>query len=170
MPLVTELLALPEFLASGFLPNRATATLDFVVVAMVLVLIALAVSIRQIRNAKNPRLHRLIQLVTAGVLLLTLVVFEVDMQFLTDWRELAEPSPYFDSGVVNWALWIHLMFAIPTPLVWAGVIWFGLSRFKESFEAGDYNRVHRFWGRIASGLMVMTAITGWVFYYLAFVA
>lgn len=137
---------------------------------MVLVLIALAVSVHQIRNKKNPQLHRLIQIITAIVLLLTLVVFEVDMQFLTDWRELAKPSPYYESGVVNWSLWIHLMFAIPTPFVWAGVIWFGLSRFGESFQVGKFNQSHRVWGRIAAGLMVMTALTGWVFYYLAFVA
>lgn len=156
-------------LAAGFLPNRASGTLDFVVVAMVLVLAALGFSIYQVRNKKNPQLHRLVQLVTAIVLLVTLVGFEVDIR-LNGWREMAEPSPYYDSGVVSWSLWIHLMFAIPTPFIWAGVIGFGMSRFRASFQAGEFNRVHRIWGRVAAAFMVMTAITGWIFYYLAFVA
>ncbi len=156
-------------LAAGFLPNRASATLDFVVVAMVLVLIALGLSVYQVRKKQNPKLHRSIQLITAIVLLITLIGFEVDIR-MNGWREMAKPSPYFESGVVNWSLWIHLMFAIPTPFVWGGVIWFGLSRFRTSFQVGEYNRRHRIWGRVAAVFMVMTAVTGWIFYYLAFVA
>lgn len=156
-------------LAAGFLPNRASGTLDFVVVAMVLVLVAMGFSIYQVRSKNNPRLHRMVQLVTAIVLLITLVGFEVDIR-INGWREMAEASPYYDSGVVGWSLAIHLMFAIPTPFIWAGVIGFGLSRFRESFQAGEFNRIHRIWGRAAAFFMAMTAVTGWVFYYLAFVA
>lgn len=158
-----------NLLAAGFLPNRASGTLDFVVVAMVLVLLALGFSIYQVRVKKNPKLHRAIQLITAAILLVTLIGFEVDIR-MNGWREMAKASPYFESGVVSWSLWIHLMFAIPTPFVWAGVIWFGLTRFRSSFQAGDYNRRHRMWGRIGAVFMLMTAVTGWVFYYLAFVA
>lgn len=143
--------------------------LDFVVVAMVLVLVALGYSVFQVRKKKNAKLHRTVQLVTAVVLLVTLIAFEVHVR-MTDWRSLAEPSPYFESGLVDWSLWIHLLFAIPTPVVWGVVIGFGLSRFKKSFEVGRFNQTHRFWGRVAAGMMGMTAVTGWVFYYLAFVA
>lgn len=136
---------------------------------MLLVLLILAFSVYLVRAKQNYKLHRLIQLVTASVLLVTLVVFEVDIR-INGWRDLAEASPYFESGVVDWSLWIHLMFAIPTPIVWGAVIWFGLAKFKESFHAGDFNRVHRFWGWIATALMAGTAVTGWIFYYLAFVA
>lgn len=172
VPYYCQVIVFTEFstiLAAGFLPNRAGGTLDFVVLAMVLVLLAMGFSIYQVRVKKNPRLHRLLQVVTAIVLLVTLVGFEVDIR-LNGWREMAEESPFYDSGLVGWSLVIHLIFAIPTPFIWAGVIGFGLSRFRESFQAGEYNRVHRFWGRVAAAFMIMTAVTGWIFYYLAFVA
>ncbi len=168
-----RLIVLSEFhclLANGFLPNRATWMLDFVALAMVGVLLALSFSIFQVHSRNNPKAHRTIQLGTAMVLLVALVAFEVDMQYLTDWRELAKPSPFYESGVVSIVLWIHLAFAIPTPFVWGGVIGFAVLRFRGGFQAGDFNKSHRTWGWIASLFMAMTSLTGWVFYWLAFVA
>ena len=144
--------------------------LDFVTLTMAGVLLALAFSIFQVRNRKNYDAHSKLQLGTAIVLLVALVAFEVDMQFLTDWRKLAEPSPFYDSGTVSTALAIHLLFAIPTPFVWAGVIWFAMARFRDGYQVGAFNKTHRTWGWIATTLMSMTSLTGWVFYYLAFVA
>ena len=161
---------LPCLLANGFLPNRANGTLDFVALAMAGVLLTLAFSIFQVRRRKQPQTHKALQLGTAAVLLVTLLVFEIDMQYVTDWRALAQPSPYFDSGVVTAVLWIHLLFAIPTPFVWGGVIWFALVRFRNGYQAGAFNKTHRTWGWIAAILMSLTSLTGWVFYYLAFVA
>lgn len=144
--------------------------LDFVAVAMLGVCLVLTYSIYQIRVKKNLPLHRTIQIATAIVLVFALTGFEIDVRFITKWRELAEPSPYYASGFVNGCLWFHLLFAIPTPFVWATVIVMGLRRFKTGFNQGDYNRIHRISGRIAAAMMFMTAITGWVFYYVAFVA
>lgn len=144
--------------------------LDFVAVAMLLVCVVLVFSIYQVRNKKNPRLHRLIQIVTAIVLTGAVIAFEVDVRFFTDWRTLAEPSPYYESGLVSWMLVIHLLFAVPTPIVWVVVIFMALKRFRESFSQETFNRIHRISGWVAATFMLMTAVTGWVFYYLAFVA
>ena len=92
------------------------------------------------------------------------------MRFFTDWRECARLSPHYDSGVVDWSLVIHLIFAIPTPFVWGFVIVLATKRFRNGFEQGEFNRFHRISGRIAAAMMLATAVTGWVFYYLAFVA
>jgi hypothetical protein len=62
------------------------------------------------------------------------------------------------------------MFAIPTPFVWGAVVWSATGRFRQSFQQGEYNRWHRISGRVAAGMMFMTAVTGWIFYYVAFVA
>ena len=144
--------------------------LDFVAMAMLGVVVVLTISIFQIRVKKRAVLHRNIQITTAIVLTIALVAFEVDVRFITAWRELAEVSPYFASGVVDRWLKIHLAFAIPTPLVWCYVIVMGLRKFKTGFHQGKYNRTHRILGRVAAGFMFMTAITGWIFYYVAFVA
>lgn len=144
--------------------------LDFVVVAMLGVTLVLGYSIYQIRVKKNPIWHRNIQIATAIVLTVALVAFEIDVRFFTDWRELADHSPFYESGFTDWCLWVHLLFAIPTPIVWAVVIFMGLRRFRTGFSQGEYNRVHRISGRVAAAFMVLTAVTGWVFYYVAFVA
>ena len=144
--------------------------LDFVVVAMLGVTVVLAYSIYLIRVKKKPRLHRNIQIATAIVLTVALVAFEIDVRFFTDWRELASSSPYYEAGIADWCLLVHLLFAIPTPVVWGIVIFMGLRRFKTGFVQGDFNRFHRISGRVAAGFMVLTAITGWIFYYVAFVA
>ena len=157
-------------IANGFLPTRGSVMLDFVSIVMLAEAVVLCFSIYQVRFLKNYNLHRAIQVTTALVLVLALIAFEIDVRFFTDWRKLAMPSPYFESGTVHLWLWIHLAFAIPTPFIWGLVIWLALSRFKESFSADDFNRFHRISGRIAAAFMLATAITGWIFYWLAFVA
>ena len=86
-----------------------------------------------------------------------------------DWRQLAEASPYYESGVVDYALWIHLAFAVPTPLLWIFVIVQALRRFPKPANASEYSARHILWGRVAAGAMLLTAATGWAFYWLAFV-
>ena len=146
--------------------------LDFVAVAMLGVFVILTYSIYLIRYQKNAVLHRNIQIATAIVLTLALVAFEVDVRFITNWRALAESSAYFDSGIVGRWLFIHLLFAIPTPIIWAIVIFMALKKFKHGFQSSDpnYNKLHRISGRIAAAFMYLTATTGLIFYYLAFVA
>ncbi len=144
--------------------------LDFVALAMLGVTLVLIYSVYQIRIRKRPRLHRNIQISTAIVLTITLIAFEVDVRFISAWRDLAVASPYYASGQVGWWLMIHLVFAIPTPFVWGYVIVMGMRKFKSGFNQGTYNRTHRILGRIAAGSMFLTAITGWIFYYVAFVA
>ena len=161
---------LPNILANGFLPTRASWMLDFVAVAMLGLVVVLTISIYQIRSRKRAVLHRNIQITTAIILTIALVAFEVDVRFITAWRELAKFSPYYASGLVDRWLMIHLVFAIPTPLVWGYVIVMGLRKFKTGFQQGRYNRTHRILGRVAAGFMFMTAITGWIFYFVAFVA
>jgi len=144
--------------------------LDFVAIAMLGVAIVLTYSIYQIRVKKRPVRHRNLQVATAIVLLLALIAFEVDVRFITKWRLLAESSPFYEPGTVSLWLTIHLLFAIPTPFIWGVVIFMGLKHFKSGFNQGKYNRTHRISGRIAAAFMFLTAITGWIFYYLAFVA
>ena len=173
---MTELMAvsmknsLGGLLASvGFLPSRGSLMLDTVVCAMFLVLLVLGFSVYLVRFRRAYRIHRAVQITLAIVLVVTVIAFEIDMRFFTDWRSAAEQSPYFASGLVNLSLWIHLLFAIPTPFIWAYVLCGALRRFRP-LEPNAYRRFHRTWGWIASLAMLMTALTGWIFYYLAFIA
>ena len=75
--------------------------LDVVVIAMLAVTIALAISISAARFGKRYRLHRAIQIGLTICLAVTLIAFEADMRFVTDWRALAAGSPWFERGTFS---------------------------------------------------------------------
>ena len=143
--------------------------LDTIFLAMFALVLVMLVSIGIVRFAKRYELHRKIQTTLAVVLLVAIVGFEIEMRFFVDWRELALASPFYESGTVDWLLLIHLCFAIPTPVVWAMLIWRAYRHYDHQ-HLHQHAAWHRCWGRIAAGLMVMTAVTGCAFYWLAFVA
>ena len=158
---------------NGFLPTRGTLMLDLVFVAMIAVVPILAVSVYLVKFRHKYELHKQIQVVLGVVLLLTVIAFELDMRFGDGWKDFAAASPHYDDD--NWSLvWyslcVHLCFAVPTPLLWIFVIARALRRFPSPPTPGEHSRSHIFWARLASCGICLTAVTGWVFYYLAFIA
>ena len=157
----------------GFLPTRGSVMLDLVFVAMIGVVPILAVSVYLVKFRQKYNLHKQIQVVLGVVLLLTVTAFELDLQVFTDWKELAADSPYFhpdEWSLVWYSLIVHLCFAVPTPLLWIYVIVRALRKFPNPPTPGEHSRSHIFWARLASCGICLTAVTGWVFYYLAFIA
>ncbi|MEX0587070.1 MAG: DUF420 domain-containing protein [Pirellulales bacterium] len=153
----------------GFLNTRASVMLDVVFLAMFVVLPVLAWSIWLVKVRRNYALHKRVQLALGLVLLVAVTLFEVDMQFITQWELRAKPSPYFATWVYP-SLYVHLAFAIPTALLWVYVIVQALRRFPQPPAPGEHSRQHIRWAWIAAIEMTMTALTGWAFYWLAFVA
>lgn len=143
--------------------------LDFVAVAMILVTAIMFVSVFLVKYRLQWRLHRQIQIALGLILLVTIVAFEVDLQLFTNWEELAKPSPFFASGWVHRFLWAHLLFAIPTPILWGYLIVWSLLR-QGRLASHEFAAWHRRMGWISVIMMSMTAITGWVFYWVGFVA
>jgi uncharacterized membrane protein YozB (DUF420 family) len=156
----------------GFLGTRASLMLDVVFVAMFLVVPLMAIGIALAKRGQYV-LHKRLQLATAAVLLLAVLAFEIDMRFFTDWRLLAAPSPYFSANgwnPVTISLTIHLFFAVPTLLLWIVVVARALKYFPCPPRPGAHSEAHKLMGWLATVGMVMTAVTGWGFYWLAFVA
>ena len=93
---------------------------------------------------------------------------------MSPWRERALASPHYHEawfvGAVSWSLMIHLVFAVSTALLWAFVIIMALRRFPVPPEPTGYSRQHILWARLAAIDMVLTTLSGWIFYWLAFVA
>jgi uncharacterized membrane protein YozB (DUF420 family) len=170
MPLLSQA-AYPGI--NGFLGFRGSLMLDVVFLAMFAVLPALAASIYLVKRGRF-ELHKQLQVTLGLVLLVAVVAFEVDMR-MNDWTRRAEPSPYF-SADAKWscpagvALIIHLFFAVPTTLLWTIVIVRALRQFPNPPQPGPHSATHKFWGWLAVVEMCGTAVTGWVFYYLAFMA
>ena len=150
----------------GFLGTRATFMLDFVFLAMFLVVPVMAWSIRQIRRQRYA-LHKRVQLALAAILAVAVTLFEIDIR-VYGWRHLVSADGVVPGDVLL-ALYVHLVFAISSVVLWIFVVWRGLRHFSQPPAPGVHSRSHRFWGRLAAIDMTLTAVTGWIFYWLAFV-
>jgi len=164
----------PRYPITGFLPWRGPFMIDVIVVAMVLVLIALSWSLFSVKYRQRYHRHKVIQLCLAGALLVLLVGFEIDIQYLENWKERAQASPYYDaaagSGLVIYSLWIHLLFATTTLALWLLIILRALYHFPNPPRPNRHSAYHARWGMVAAIDMFLTAVSGWAFYFLAFVA
>jgi putative membrane protein len=153
---------------AGFLGTRASFMIDLVAVAMIGVVILLGLSIALVRYRKCYALHKRIQLALATALLLLVALFEAEMRII-GWRWRAESSPFYDTLVMP-VLAIHIAFAASTLALWTKVIVSALLRFEHGPLPGPHSASHRFWGYLAAVDMLCTAVSGWGFYWLAFVA
>lgn len=143
--------------------------LDVLFLAMIAVVLVLGGSVYQVRYRQRYRLHKWIQLTLGVVLLLTVVAFEVDMR-LYGWEDRAAGAIGGHVSSTVWAaLYVHLVFAITAVVLWPVVIVLALRKFPSPPRPGAHSRTHVRWARLAAIDMVLVAITGWVFYWLAFV-
>lgn len=157
----------------GFLGTRATLMLDVVVLAMLVLLPILGWSIYLVKYRQRYALHKKIQLALGIVLLVTVTLFELDVR-VNGWRDRASASPYAgQDGGVNWVLvvlGVHLCFAVSTAVLWIVVMTRALRNFPDPPAPAAHSPWHRRFGKLAAIDMLCTAITGWIFYWLAFVA
>ncbi len=65
---------------------------------------------------------------------------------------------------------MHLLVAVPTLVLWVVVIARALVSFPQPARPSPHSRQHIFWARLAAVGTVLTALTGWTFYALAFAA
>ena len=159
----------------GFLPgSRASIMLDVVFLAMFAVVPILAISIYLVKYQQRYALHKTIQLWLGAILLVAVTLFEIDMR-INGWKIRAEDSPYFAGdggslGGVYLALYVHLFFAVPTTILWIMVIVRALRNFASPPVPCAHSPSHIRWAKLAAFEMYMTAVTGWIFYWFAFVA
>ena len=146
--------------------------LDLVFLAMFAVLPVLIWSIAQVKFRRRYLLHKRVQLALGAVLLVTVTAFEIDMR-VNGWRDRAAASRFWSETGVNWvdaALALHLCFAVTTTLAWIVVIARALANFSSPPAPGPHSTWHRRWAKVAAIDMLLTAVTGWLFYWMAFVA
>jgi putative membrane protein len=163
-------------MTNGFLGYNTTFMLDFVVCALVLIVPVLAFSVYQVKVRHNYRLHRNLQLFLGVTLLVAVAAFEVDVQFIHGgWENIVnrEGQPPRLAGDaladVRRILYVHLCFAISTPLLWATTIVLALKRFPSPPQPGEHSRLHNRLAWLSTLDLVATSVTGLWFYYSAFV-
>lgn len=157
----------------GFLGTRASLMLDVVFLAMFAVLPLLGFSIWLVRTRRAYAWHKRIQLTLGAVLLAAVALFELDMR-VNGWRHRAEASPYYGGaeslGLVFPVLYVHLFFAVTTAALWIAVIVRALRNFPAPPAPSAHSAWHRRFGWLAAWDMLLTSLTGWLFYWLAFAA
>ncbi|MEQ8785990.1 MAG: DUF420 domain-containing protein [Pirellulaceae bacterium] len=157
----------------GFIPgSRGSLMLDVVFLAMFLIVPLMGVSIYLVKYRRRFALHKWLQIGMGVVLLVAVAAFEIDMRFFTEWEDMARPSRYWVDDQWNtvwYSLAVHLCFAVPTPFLWIFVIVQALRKFPNPPRPNEYSPSHIFWARTAAIEMTLTAVTGWVFYVLAFI-
>lgn len=160
----------------GFLGFDASFMLDVVMVALVLIVPAMIWSI-QLAKAGRYLLHKQVQLTLAIVLLLAVVAFEIDLQWVHGgWENVVNKDP--DSprltgeefSFVRTVLWVHLAFAVSTPILWGITVGMALKRMPSPPAPCDHSPLHRKLGMASAADLVLTTLTGMTFYYFAFIA
>jgi hypothetical protein len=153
----------------GFLGTRASLMLDLLVVAMLGVMLVLAWSVYQVRYHRRYQLHKWTQITLAAVLLVTVILFELDIR-LHGWTgRAAGPVGGEPEAQVWYALYVHLFFAVTTVALWPVVIFLALWKFPDPPRPASHSSVHVPLARLAAVDMMLTAVTGWLFYWIAFV-
>jgi uncharacterized membrane protein YozB (DUF420 family) len=158
----------------GFLGTRASLMLDFVFLAMFAVIPVLGYSIWLVKCRRKYVLHKRLQLLLGVVLLLAVTTFEVDVRVAEyngrPWTMRATVAPATEpAAIVFYTLYVHLFFAVTTAVLWVFVIVQALRRFPNPPTPAAYSFRHMRWARLAALDMFLTALTGWIFYWLAFV-
>lgn len=160
----------------GFLGFDASFMLDVVMIALVLIVPVQLWSIRLARAGQYAR-HKTTQLALASILLLAVGAFEVDLQLLHGgWENVVNKDPDSprltgdDLWQVRRVLWVHLVFAVSTPLLWAATIVLALRRMPAPPAPCPHSPLHRKLGWASAVDLILTSLTGMAFYYLAFIA
>ena len=162
-------------MTDGFLGYRTSFMLDFVVVALILIVPILLYSLYAVKVQQKYVLHRNLQLLLGIILLVAVGLFEVDLQLVQGgWAKVvakrAVPLTTEQLKFVQTILRIHLVFAISTPFLWATTIVLALRRMPSPPGPSSHSKLHKSLGWISTIDIVLTSVTGLIFYYFAFVA
>lgn len=161
-------------MSDGFLGYRTSFMLDVVVCALVLVVPAIIYSLYLVKRKAKFTAHRNMQLALAVVLLIAVGAFEIDMQLVQGgWQNVVAkreiPLTSEQLGAVRNILWIHLVFAVSSPLLWAVTITLALKRFQNPPVPNAHSALHKKLGWLATMDLTLTSVTGLWFYYVAFI-
>ena len=157
----------------GFLGYRTSLMLDLVVCSLVLVVPALFYSLYLVKVRRNFVAHRNIQLTLAVVLLLAVTAFEIDMQQVQGgWQNVVAkreiPLTTEQLQAARQVLWIHLVFAVSSPVLWAATIVMALRHMPKPPAPCAHSELHKKLGWLATLDLTLTSVTGLWFYYVAF--
>lgn len=155
--------------SQGFVPgSRGTLMIDAIAIAMAVLVPFLTWALALARWQGDFQKHKKVQIGISSGLGLIIVLFEIDVR-LHDWVELARPSPYFATLLFP-VFYGHLFCAISATILWSLTLTTALRRFSKPPRPNSFSAIHKQLGYATAFFMYTTALTGTLFFYLAFVA
>ncbi|APZ91397.1 DUF420 domain-containing protein [Fuerstiella marisgermanici] len=162
-------------LTDGFLGYRTSFMLDFVVCALVIIVPVLCYSLWLAKFKRRYQQHKWLQIALGVILLVAVGAFEVDLQLVHGgWENIVAKSHPEEAALAAKVaesrpyLWVHLLFAVTTPVLWCVTLVLALKRFPNPPTPGPHSRLHKTLGWLSAVDITLTAVTGLVFYYVAF--
>lgn len=152
----------------GFIPgSRAPFSMDLLAVGMLFVVPTLTTAL-WLAKSQRYAAHKAVQVTLSSILLLVIVIFEIEIR-MSGWTQHSLVSPYYETSLFP-VLYLHLTVAITTTLLWGATIILALKRFPRPPVPSAHSSLHRKLARPAALGMYLTSVTGWTFYYMAFLA
>lgn len=160
----------------GFLGYKTSFMLDFVVCALAIIVPLMLYSLWLVKVRRAFTKHKWLQLALGIILLIAVTAFEVDLQVIHGgWENIVRKSHPEDAELAAKVaeaqpyLWVHLVFAVTTPVIWFTTLVLAFRRFSSPPLPNRHSRLHKTLGWLSTIDITMTAITGLIFYYIAFV-
>jgi hypothetical protein len=142
--------------------------MDVVALAILLVIPALAASVWLARVKRNYLRHKQVQLALSLALAVVLGLFEAEVR-RHPWTDAAAASPFYATWLFP-VFYVHLTVAVTTTALWVLALATALARIPKPPRPGPFSRVHRRLGQAAAIGLAATAVTGWTFFWVAFLA
>ncbi|MBL8201237.1 MAG: DUF420 domain-containing protein [Chromatiales bacterium] len=151
----------------SFLGARGDALIDVGILSIVAVVPILLWSWGLARK-KQWTLHKRVQLATAALLGIVVLLFEIDLSRMGGIFAVTAGSSYAGTGTLNAWIWTHTAFAISSTIAWVLLVAASLIRFPSPPEP-KYFASHRYFGRLAMILMLGSGATAVPMYVYGFI-
>jgi putative membrane protein len=150
----------------SFLGQRGDALIDIGMLSIIAVVPVLLWSWALARNKAWVK-HKQVQLTTAVVLGIVVLLFEIDLNRLGGIFAVTAGSPYAGTSVLNFWIWTHTAFAILSTIVWLLLVIASLIKFPKVPVPTAFP-THRYFGRLGMVLMLGSGLTAIPMYYYGF--
>lgn len=151
----------------GFLGTGAPFMMDLVMIALLVINPALFWSIQQAKKG-HFGLHRKVQLVLAIVLFVAVILFEIEIRLAGGIVNIIGEEKY--TTLFQIILYIHIFFSVTTTILWGVLTFKACKMYTPQGFPDHYSQQHKKMGWLGTLDLLLTTLTGFVVYYLGFIA